>query len=174
MTDTFAINSLATLVDDLVVSGGTSNNIKLWNIKEKSCVGELPGHGCTVWCIVPFEDGLQIVSGSSDNTIKIWGLNEWKCIGTLEGHENSISSVRIMKNNLLLSGSWDFSVKFWNLSTHLCIFTIREHRGIVFDVIELSNGKIVSASKDKSVIPWANIPKLGFFASSFAIIKSSY
>ena len=154
LTDTFAINSLATLVDDLVVSGGTSNNIKLWNIKEKSCVGELPGHGCTVWCIAPFEDGLQIVSGSSDNTIKIWGLNEWKCIGTLEGHENSISSVRIMKNNLLLSASWDFSVKFWNLSTHLCIFTIREHRGIVFDVIELSNGKIVSASKDKSVIVW--------------------
>ena len=105
-----------------------------------------------MWCLAPFEDGVQIVSGSSDNSIKIWDLNEFKCTGTLEGHDNSISSLKIMKSKLLLSGSWDFTVKIWNLNTKLCVYTMKGHTGIVFDVIELSNGKIATASKDKSVI----------------------
>ena len=149
-----AVNSMTTLVDDIVLTGGISNTIKLWDANELVCLGELKGHGCTVWCLAPFEDGVQIVSGSSDNSIKIWDLNEFKCTGTLEGHDNSISSLKIMKSKLLLSGSWDFTVKIWNLNTKLCVYTMKGHTGIVFDVIELSNGKIATASKDKSVIIW--------------------
>ena len=127
-----AVNSMTTLVDDIVLTGGISNTIKLWDANELLCLGELKGHGCTVWCLAPFEDGVQIVSGSSDNSIKIWDLNEFKCTGTLEGHDNSISSLKIMKSKLLLSGSWDFTVKIWNLNTKLCVYTMKGHTGIVF------------------------------------------
>ena len=115
----------------------------------------LQGHECTVWSITSLNsDSSIIASGSSDNSIIIWDLNNLKIIFTLEGHENTISSLRLMNNGLLLSSSWDATIKIWNLKTRTCLTNLKGHKNIVWDVIQLSDGNIASCSSDNSIIVW--------------------
>ena len=81
-------------------------------------------------------------------------MNNLKIIFTLEGHDNTISSLRMMKNGLLLSSSWDSTIKIWNLKTKSCIVSLEGHKNIVWDVIEMEDGNIASCSSDNSIIVW--------------------
>ena len=148
------ITTLNVLPDDYVLSGGDDNIIKIWDIGNKEVCGELKGHKCTVWCICQIDDGNYIASGGSDNCIMLWDLQNMICEDKLEGHENTVSSIKMMKNGLLISGSWDCTIRIWNLSTRLCVFVLQEHNGIVWDVLELDDNKIVSAGNDKKIIVW--------------------
>ena len=77
-----------------------------------------------------------------------------KYLYSLEGHENTISAIKILKDELLASASWDTMIKIWNLNTRSCIYNLSGHEEIVWDIIELKNGDLVSCSNDKKIIVW--------------------
>ena len=151
------INSLYVLKNNkFVLTGGDDNLIKIWNIYSDYIPNVLIGHECTIWCFCSISDDDSIIaSGSSDNTIKIWDLLTLKCLFTLEGHENTISSLKILNNDLLVSSSWDQSVKIWNLGTKACVYTLKGHKNIVWDVIQLDSGELATCSSDKKIIVWS-------------------
>ena len=141
--------------NNFFLAGGDDNTIKIWNLNSLYVPNILIGHDCTVWCLCEIsDDDVLFASGSSDNVIKIWDLNLLKCLFTLEGHENTISSLKLLKNNLLASSSWDKTAKIWNLNNKSCVYTLRGHKDIVWDIIELSNGNLATCSNDKSIIIW--------------------
>lgn len=151
------INCLYVLRDPgFIVTGGDDNLLKIWNVYSTYVPNILSGHECTIWTIISINDDDSIIaSGSSDNTIKIWDLISLKCLFTLSEHENSISSLKLLNNNLLASSSWDKTIKIWNLNTKTCINTLKGHTNIVWDVIQLMNGDLASCSSDKKIIIWS-------------------
>jgi len=150
------INCLYVLKDPgFIITGGDDNLLKIWNVYSTYVPNILSGHECTIWSIISISDDDSIIaSGSSDNTIKIWDLIALKCLFTLSEHENSISSLKLLSNNLLVSSSWDTTVKIWNLVTKTCIQTLEGHTNIVWDVIQLGTGDLVSCSSDGNIIFW--------------------
>ena len=77
-----------------------------------------------------------------------------KCLFSLEGHENTISSLKLLNNSLLVSSSWDQTAKIWNLRTKSCVFTLKGHKNIIWDVIQLNSGDLATCSSDMSIIVW--------------------
>ena len=131
-------------------------DLKIWNVYSTYVPNILSGHECTIWSIISINDDDSIIaSGSSDNTIKIWDLIALKCLFTLSEHENSISSLKLLNNNLLVSSSWDSTIKIWNLITKTCIQTLEGHKNIVWDVIQMGTGDLVSCSSDGDIIVWS-------------------
>ena len=151
------INCLHILKDNrFILTGGDDNLIKIWNIYSNYIPNVLSGHECTIWTLVSVTDDDSIIaSGSSDNTIKIWDLLNLKCIFSLEGHGNTISSIKMLNNNLLVSSSWDQTSKIWNLRTKACIFTLKGHKDIIWDVIQLESGDLATCSSDTNIIIWS-------------------
>ena len=154
--DDSKVNCIVPLKDNnFFLVGGDDNTIKIWNLNSQYIPSVLVGHDCTVWCLCAIsDDDVLFASGASDNAIKIWDLNLLKCLYTLEGHENTISSLKLLKNNLLASSSWDKTAKIWNLNTRSCVYTLSGHSDIIWDIIQLKNGSLATCSNDKTIIIW--------------------
>jgi len=57
------------------VSGGDDGKVKLWDVKNKAQIKELPGHDKSVISISYSSDGKLLATGSKDYTVKIWQLS---------------------------------------------------------------------------------------------------
>lgn len=62
---------LLQLLDGRVASGSSDWTIKIWNIKDKSCIQTLLGHKSTIFSLAQFNDG-RLISGEADKLIYIW------------------------------------------------------------------------------------------------------
>ena len=128
--------------------------IKVWNLKDDTCIQTFNGHTdqvysllllkMTIWRVVPKTKPLQ--SGichnariwaiestdtfdlsSDDESIKIWNLTSNECIRTLLGHTDGMFRIRIYSNEILASGSFDRSIQLWDLSSGQCTHTLDGH-----------------------------------------------
>ena len=62
---------LLELLDGRIASGSSDWTIKIWNIKDKSCMQTLLGHKSTIFSLAQFNDG-RLISGEADKMIYIW------------------------------------------------------------------------------------------------------
>ena len=97
---------------DLLASGHSINNIKLWTPSTGIQFGSLVGHGNTVASLAFKQNGL-LASGSWDRTIKFWNVETEAESKTLSGHTNQVRSVAFRSDGLLASGSDDTNVRIW-------------------------------------------------------------
>ena len=69
------------------------------------------------------------------------------------GHSNSVYSLAILENNLIVSGSLDRTIKIWHADTAANVDTFNENSRTIFALAVLSNGLIVSGQHN-SVKIW--------------------
>jgi len=100
-----------------VFSGGTSDNIDLWDVASGELLRTLTAHAIAVYSVAFSPDGRTLASGSGDKTIKLWGMASGELLRTLTGHINSVVSVAFSPDGrTLASGSSDFTIKIWDVS----------------------------------------------------------
>lgn len=56
----------------LLVTSSKDSTIKLWNLKQKKMIADLPGHGDEVFAVDWSPDGDRVASGGKDKILKIW------------------------------------------------------------------------------------------------------
>ena len=56
----------------LFVSGSKDSTMKVWDIKTKKLMFDLPGHADEVYGVDWSPDGLKVCSGGKDKLLKIW------------------------------------------------------------------------------------------------------
>ena len=66
-----AVYCLLELLDGRIASGATDWTVKIWNIKDKSCMQTLLGHKSTIYSLAQLNDG-RLISGEADKLIYIW------------------------------------------------------------------------------------------------------
>jgi katanin p80 WD40 repeat-containing subunit B1 len=57
---------------NVIVSGAVDTNVKLWDVRQKSCINTFKGHTKDITCLDISPDSKIVVSGSMDGTLKFW------------------------------------------------------------------------------------------------------
>ena len=142
-----SIQSIAALTDQLLVSGDSSGNVKIWDSMSGECKRTLVGHTSVITCIAVHPDGL-IVSGSCDKTIKIWN-HDGQCVNTLEGHNENVYNVSVLPNGMILSQSHNM-LKMWNPLKGDCILSLEKNH--IRSCTVLKNGLVACISDDNKIV----------------------
>ncbi|KAK8213667.1 F-box/WD repeat-containing protein 7 [Phyllosticta capitalensis] len=88
---TAAVNAIQTY-DDQIVSASGDRTVKVWAIRNGTCLKTIPGHSKGIAC-VQF-DGRRIVTGSSDETVRIFDRASGAEVACLRGHANLVRTVQ--------------------------------------------------------------------------------
>ena len=60
--------------ENILLSGGNNNLIKMWNVTSGGCLKKMSNHQGVISCILRLNSN-QIISGGYDNKILIWNIN---------------------------------------------------------------------------------------------------
>lgn len=151
--------------NNLILSGGADQNLKLWEIgKHESmravlsgdCLRTFVGHQGEVLSVCLSLDNQLALSGSGDKTLKLWETATGRCLKTIEGHENSVNAVCIFSDaKFALSASADNTIKLWNLETAECLRNFQGHTKPINSIsLSVDNKLLISGSDDKTARLW--------------------
>jgi ribosome assembly protein 4 len=56
----------------LAISGSKDSTLKVWDIKTKKLMFDLPGHSDEIYAVDWSPDGDKVISGGKDKLVKIW------------------------------------------------------------------------------------------------------
>ena len=145
--------TLKMLPYDQLASGSFDKTIKIWDLNNFQCVGNLIGHKAEVRCVELLPNGL-LASGSIDSAIKIWDLRTFTCKKTLDDHVGSVQGLLPLSFNRLASVSGDKTVKIWDLNNFKCVKTLEGHSSHIWSIELLSDGLFATSSADCTIKIW--------------------
>ncbi len=164
---TDAVNTLDIRSDDIqVVSGGSDNNIIIWEYTTSWEYKEtLPGHTNAVTSVVyGNQNENMIVSGGLDQSVRIWTYDSvnWQLTHTIDNLPAGVNSVDIRSDDMqIVAGLNDNSIMIWNLEGGNWVekTPIVGHTGPVNSVAynPSNDYMILSASEDFNVLVWEYI-----------------
>ncbi|KAA0718932.1 F-box-like/WD repeat-containing protein TBL1XR1 [Triplophysa tibetana] len=154
-------NLLASCSDDMT--------LKLWSMKQDTCVHDLQAHSKEIYTIKWSPTGpgtnnpnanLMLASASFDSTVRLWDAERGACIHTLTKHQEPVYSVAFSPDGRhLASGSFDKCVHIWNTQSGALVNSYRGTGGI-FEVCWNSTGDKVGASASDGSHP--SFPRSSF------------
>ncbi len=104
---------LGGLRDYTIVSGGSDNSVRVWDMRLTSSGPRLTLSGHEKMITSLKWDWMKIVSGSRDNAIRIWDANNGACIYSSKLHDDAVSCIDFDETRFV-SASWDGSIKILN------------------------------------------------------------
>ncbi|KAJ3321463.1 U3 small nucleolar RNA-associated protein 13 [Boothiomyces sp. JEL0866] len=105
-------------VDQVIATCSTDKTLKVWNIRDYSCIRTFEGHLNTVLNFSFVSTGLQLLSTGSDGLMKLWNVKDGECVGTFDNHEDRIWAVAVNKGeSLVFTGSSDSTISIWRDTT---------------------------------------------------------
>jgi WD40 repeat protein len=155
---TTGVNAIAILpVQNLAVTGGTDNNLYVWDMETGERIATQPAHNDDITAIAYHRQGNLLASASQDGTVKVWQLqnNQLSLRQTLSGHAGWVTAVAISPDGRrIISGSSDKTIKIWDATTGGLQQTLTGHKSAVYDLAIAPENTLVSASQDRSIKLW--------------------
>ena len=147
---------------DQVFSGGLDEEIKVWDVRQRSVLYTLIGHQDTITSLSVSPDGTSLLSNSMDNTVKIWNIQPFaptnRLVRSLEGAPQSFEknlhrATWSADGERIAAGSGDRTVVIWDAKSGRLDWKLPGHVGSVNDVsFSPTEPIIASASTDRKIL----------------------
>ena len=103
---------------EFFASGSVDTNLKIWDIRRKTCIQTYKGHTRGVRQIIFSPDGRWVVSGGDDGVVKLWDLTMGRLVHEFTQHSAPISALAIHPTEFLMaSASMDRTLRLWDLES---------------------------------------------------------
>jgi ribosome assembly protein 4 len=56
----------------MIVSGSKDTTLKVWDVKKKKLMYDLPGHADEIYTVDWSPDGEKVASGAKDKILRVW------------------------------------------------------------------------------------------------------
>ena len=97
--------------------------MKLWDVRQKSCVATYKLHSESIRCLDISPNGQYIASGSADGTLRIWDVTRGgKCMHTFKVNESNSNELHYAscvafnpEDFCVAAGISDKTIRYWNL-----------------------------------------------------------
>lgn len=110
------VTCVVILNDVTCASGSSDNDIRLWDYRNKACIGILRGHIAPISCLDVYENWLY--SGSYDHTIKVWNWEDCTLFHTIN-IDNHVIGFVFWKNTLIVGGL--NKIYLWDLNNYTLV-----------------------------------------------------
>jgi WD40 repeat protein len=139
-----------------IVTGGSDNNIIIWNAETGIIYRTLTGLKKRPNAAALSPQNEMLVSAGEDNIITFWNPATSHVSFSLSGHTGPVNALDISPDGrFLASGSSDKTIRIWDINTRTLIFELRGHKGEVTSLKYSPDGKtLVSGGADKMIILW--------------------
>ena len=151
------VTSLSLNYDELYfVSASVDSSVRLWCIRERTCLGVFKGHINTIWSVKFSPKGFYFASGSSDTTVRLWNTDKPFAVRIFLGHSSDVHIVDFSENcNYIITASYDRTVRIWEIYSARCCKIFFHNNEIVSALSMSYNGNyLVSGSEDGLIILW--------------------
>lgn len=120
-----AMASSGTRAGKLLVTGGVDERVRIYDLRDRTELGELQQHNGTVTCM-EFYKSTHLLTGSEDHAVCIWRVHDWALLHVLGGHKGAVTSLSIHPTGrMALSVSRDRTLRLWNLLEGRCAYVKR-------------------------------------------------
>jgi WD40 repeat protein len=103
--------------DSVILTGGKDAHLKLWDLKSKSCIKNIPAHNFVLYDIVALNK-TEFITISRDKSIKIWDFESLNVLQKIDvkskGHKHSINSIVKLDKSTFATCSDDKTVKVFS------------------------------------------------------------
>ena len=100
------------------VSGGSDQDLRLWDAVTGECRSILKGHSSGVRALAWSPDGTYFVSGGEDQDLRLWDAATGECRSILKGHSSGVWALAWSPDGTsFVSGGYDNSVRLWDAET---------------------------------------------------------
>ncbi|KAK0569923.1 hypothetical protein OC861_000508 [Tilletia horrida] len=138
--------------DAIIVSGSCDRQVRVWDLKTKSCKFVLNGHNSTVRCLKVLDGRPIAISGSRDTDIRIWDLNMGKLLHLCVGHTGSVRCLEVAGNRVV-SGSYDNTCRIWDVETGQCLHVLEGHHHFIY-AVAFDGRRVATGSLDTTIRVW--------------------
>jgi WD40 repeat protein len=136
-------------------TGGTTNNIRIYNYSTGDLVRKLNGHSDNVRSIEMLSKQFM-ASGSDDQRVIIWDLFSYSIKFNLTGHTSRVECIKRLSSNMIASGDFNGKIIVWNWLTGERIFNLTGHTNAIYNSLDLYDDQtlISGGSLDRTVKFW--------------------
>jgi len=134
----------------LASSSSTDRMIKLWSLKNGSCLFDLTGHSDDIEILKLKKNTL--VSASWDESVRVWDVLTGTCLLTLRGHTEVVMCCQ-MDDEKLMTGGADGNIIIWDLHQGHLKQTLYGHAEVY--CLQFNEKIIASGYADSAVVIWS-------------------
>ena len=163
-----AITSVSLLYDELYfISSSIDTTIRLWCIRQRTCLSIFRGHVNTVWKVKFSPRAYYFASGSSDCTARLWTTDKTHAVRIFTGHTADVHLLEFSENvNFLITASHDKSIRIWDILSGSCMKILFPGNESISSLSLSHSGKyLATGSENGLVILWnmENCSKISHF-----------
>merc|ERR1719240_519932 len=104
----------------ILVSGGSDEVIRVYDINRRVEMGNLYQHKGTVTCL-KFHGEHHLISGGADGLIVVWRVSDWEMLHSFKAHSSTICDLSVHPSGrLALSVGMDKKLRMWDLMNGTC------------------------------------------------------
>ncbi|WFD00879.1 U3 small nucleolar RNA-associated protein 13 [Malassezia yamatoensis] len=102
-------------------TGSGDQTVRLWSLKDYSCVRVFEGHTGSVLRVSFLPLGMQLASSASDGLVKIWNVKDEECATTIDAAEDKIWTLAMHATDTkplqVITGAADSTITTWTDTT---------------------------------------------------------